>query len=323
MAEEKTFENQMQPDESAVAEDRLEQKQEQEADNSNRMNMGGPSMRPSPKPAPKELTPAQQKAQEQAKQRSHELTQEMVAAQTARQNWINKPGMMRRINNTLAKDPVVRDAVFTAVKGGAVAFTSLDARTQLRVVKNADKQLRQMAQNAVAAMTPGVDPNDVTHPFNQANPNNLANQRQAIEYGIVMDQDNQVAQQVLTMDNQVAQEQQVEEEMAENNLATMELTAAEEEEINSHNAEFNPSPKPGAQPDDEELKEGEKALAEDGLARAALEHKGEEKALESFMKNDKAGFMEGAKGGEKEVAKTVAEEGMKVGMSLAKAAVAA
>lgn len=306
----------MQPKESLIPEN-VDQKEREQNDEANRMRMGGPSMRPRPQPR-QQRTPQQIKALESARTHSHQLTRQLVAAQSTRQNWRSRANTMRRVQNALRKNPALRNALFTAAKGDAIAFVSLDAKSQLRAVKTVDRQIRDMAHQAVRAMqNPTPDPLDVTNPYNQANPNSLVNQQQAIQQGVTQEQD-----------NLAAQEQEQQEITTENNTTAITLTAAEAVDIEAHNQQeysFSPtptptSPRPEKQADDEEIKAGEKKVEEEATVKAVMEHRGEEKALEGFMHGDKTAFMDGAKGAFSKGVEKVAEEGLKVGMSLMKGA---
>jgi len=257
-------------------------------DDDNRLSMSSPAMRPTPRPKPA-LTPVQLKAQEVIATRSRELTQQMRATQQQRANWITQPRLMRRIENRLAHDPKLRNALFTLEKGGAIAFVSLDPKTQMRVVKNVSGHIKTIARNVVAKTVPAPsfapDPTDPFNQYNQANPSNIANQQQAAQQANVIEQDNLVNQ----------------ETTAENNH-TLLLTGADITIIAAYKSErYSTLPEPSPEPGPSNRKDASKTNPEE---IKALKHQGEARALKGVINNDKKEIIEGLKG-IKEVGKEV------------------
>lgn len=307
---EENLQNSMQPVESLIPEN-----EDRKENDENRITMSGPSMRPQPQPQ-RELTPAQIKAQEKINIYQKNLRKVVKAQETARPGWQNTLSRWR-LENTLAKNPTLRNALFTYFKGDAIAFNSLPPKTQLTITKQVQQHLRNMAKNAVKN-TPNLtpDPKDVTNYYNQANPNNLANTQLDIQRGIEINEANKQAQIEQDMmeqqyNNFTNQEQEHETETAAiSTAAAIVLSTDDEEEIIKEQQanQFNPSPKPSNQNKDDDKDIEEKA-----------KHAGEETALRGVMSGDKELFKEGAKGIEKAEKTIVDHELINAGMALTKA----
>lgn len=278
--------------------------------------MSGPAMRPATSRLQPRPTPDQLKAQQQATERAHQLTQQMAASIQRRQNWATQPRKMQRIENTLSNNPELRNSLFTLYKGGNTPFVSLDPKTQLRVVKQVNGHLKTMARTlaaGAAAQSLIPDPTDPLNPVNQANPYNIANQQQAAWQANILTQDNQVAQTIQAEDNEQFSIQQQQTTEQENNEAEIELTEAEVTEIAAHNTEtYNASPTPSPENTSTDKKESDET--EEG--KKILEHAGEERALQAYRSEDKAGMIEGFKGAKTAVEHTVVHEALQVGLSM-------
>lgn len=284
-----------------------------DATNNNENQMSGPAMRPTTSQLQPRPTPGQIKAQQQAAERSHQLTQQLVASMDHRHNWATQPRKMQRIENTLAKNPDLRNSLFTHYKGGNIPFVSLDPKTQLRVVRQVNGHLKTIARNlaagaAVHSLIP--DPTDPLNPYNQANPNSLVNQQQAAWQSNIVSQDNQAEQTIQSQDDEQFSTQQQQTMQAENLEVGLELTAAEAAEITAHNTEtYNPTPSP-------ENNSSNKEASETHEGKKVLEHAGEERALEAYRHDDKHGLIEGFKGEKAVVEHTIEHTALKVGLSM-------
>ena len=282
-----------------------DQAEENENDNQKTFS-ASPTPSPSnkPRPAPK-ATPAEQALQQRYKAIRNQLSQQM------RPSWQNSN--VKRIQKTLAKDSVLRDALFQMYRNSPAAFLTLTPKEQYNLVKDVSNHLKNLAQQCVAAQQQPIDPNDPTNSFNQANPNNLANQAQAAAAGVILEQD-----------NQMLNIQQTEAVDDENNVADEEtkqftLTQEDEQEIAEHNQQYqNPRPQPGtshSEDDDEQANEATTLVKDEvkikGAESVVKNEKTEEKALESFIKVDKKAFIKAAKGMVKEVEAKVAEVAVK------------
>ncbi len=253
----------------------------------------GPMMRPLPSNKPP--TQEQTKAQQTVEIRLSALKQQLLAERNNRQNWITDARSMRQIQNSLVNDPLLREAVFTLVKGGAFAFVALEPKVQLEIIKTVNQTMSTMARTLLKSIS-SFDPNDPINLYNQANPNNLVNQQQAIQQGIITEQDNLETQSVLQQDDNVANQEQSENSQNDKHLYDLTLTEAELLEIQSHNqANYSnhnacPTPSPGSQ------KQTANEENSSDLPKKVFEHLGEETALKAFMNKDPKGVIEGCKG---------------------------
>jgi hypothetical protein len=250
-------------------------------------------MAPKLTPRPKKATEAMPSS-EKLRQRIQFLEHQLSVSKASRHNWQNSATTMRRVQSTLAKDPLLRNALFSHHKGSNIAFVLLPAKDQLRIVKNVSANLKKLARQCLSAQNNAtLDPNDPTNLFNQANPNNLANQAQATQAANIAIQNNFTEEEILREDQQ-ALEQQNREEMNHENEERFELTDAEAHTIDTHNqsAYSTPTPKPGHSTSEENDEESH-------FARKEIEHLGEERAIKHFISGDKKELIEGLKGLEK------------------------
>jgi len=299
------------------------------------LQMHQPAFAP-PRPSPMSSRPqpqAKPTAAEQAlQQRFHALRQQMQLQQQGRPNWMRpdptrSSASIRRVQKALSKDPTLRRILFDMYRSNPSGFLSTDPQQMLRQAQQVANHIRVLAEQHLQAEQQHVDPNDVTHPLNQANPNNLVNQQQAAATAAVIAQDDDLAQNTMVQDQQQqAMEEDADSSYGNNTAAVILLSAEEAQDIAQHNAEHHaPTPEPGTDIDTEnedakhnhEESETEKLGKHEGERYLAKHADAEEHALISVIDGDKAGFIDAAKGIEKGVEKAAAEVGMRLVAGLA------
>lgn len=218
------------------------------------LKLQAPQLRPS---VNKEQNYQQQLALKQISERAALLTLKLRAQEQmlkqATHEWRYQPKTMRKYQHILITDPAVRAGLLFTLNRTGQSFSSLSPQQRLQLVKQIQRTNAALATEMQRQLQPVLDPNDPTHPFNQANPNNMTNQSQAAYFSVVV-----------TENNEQTQTNQNENQEADVNKEAETLDAENREQLNQT---LTPTPAPtiSEEDDDQLLKE----LSKVGVIAAA------------------------------------------------------